>query len=103
MYFLTLRKNIVEIFLKGISLSLKNSWNPNNFVLSPHAAGKNCIKRGRSVQCEESSPTELYSPGLKYSVMLDPQICPGVHKTARTYEKTKQNFLTKPKLDKMSN
>lgn len=31
-------------FFKEISLKLRNSWNPNESVLSPHAAEKNCVK-----------------------------------------------------------
>lgn len=43
--FLTLKKNMSGDFFKGIALSLKNSWDPNNLVLSPRVA-ENCVKRG---------------------------------------------------------
>lgn len=53
-----------------------------NPVPLPHAAEKNCIKAGGVVWCEETSPIESYSPGLKCSVMLDPQSCSGIPETA---------------------
>lgn len=58
-----------------------------NLVLSPHAAEKNCIKARGAIWCDKTNPTELYSPDLKCLVILDPQSCPGIQKTASADQK----------------
>lgn len=83
-------------FFKEISLKLRNSWNPNESVLSPHAAEKNCVKARGVIWCDERNPTELYSPDLKRLHWI--LSYPITYKTASTG----LNTLTKSKLDKTS-
>ena len=56
------KENECIFFLREISLKLRNSWNVNESVLSPHAAEKNCVKARVVTWYDERNPIELYSP-----------------------------------------
>ena len=77
----------VQIFLKRSLLNLEIPGTQMNLVLSPHAAEKKCIKAREAIWCDKTNPTELYSPGLKCLVILDPQSRSEIQKTASADQK----------------
>lgn len=89
MYFFNFKKeNEWRLSLKGYLLVLEILGILMHLVLSPDTSGKDCVKVGEAILYEETSPIELFGPSLKYSVMLDPPTCSGIHETASAYQKT---------------
>lgn len=65
MYFFNFEKeNEWRFSLKDYLSVLEIPGTLMNLVLSPHAAEKKCVKGETPSVSEETSPTELYGPGL---------------------------------------